>query len=93
MCSALNNYKMKNKELKTIWKLARFFWIGGTIVWLLETIFFLIYEGWHLKATNPIEIFFDKIASDMWNFALWLTVVTCAYYLSNLTRNNSKSKG
>lgn len=92
MCSALNNYKMKNKELKTIWKLARIFWIGGTIIWLLETIFFLIYEGWHLKATNPIEIFFDKIVTDIWNFALWLTFVTCAYYLSNLTRKNYKHK-
>lgn len=78
---------MEKEELKTIWKLARIFWIGGTFVWLLETIFFLIYEGWHLKATNPIEIFFDKLSADMLNFAMWLTVVTCVYFLINLNKN------
>lgn len=78
---------MEKEELKTIWKLARIFWISGTFVWLLETIFFLIYEGWHLKATNPIEIFFDKVSTDMLNFAMWLTVVTCIYFLINLNKN------
>lgn len=78
---------MEKEELKTIWKLARIFWIVGTFVWLLETIFFLIYEGWHLKATNPIEIFFDKVSTDMLNFAMWLTVVTCVYFLINLNKN------
>lgn len=77
---------MEKEELKTIWKLARIFWIGGTFVWLLETIFFLIYEGWHLKATNPIEIFFNKVSVDMLNFAMWLTVVTCFYFLINLNK-------
>ena len=77
---------MEKEELKTIWKLARIFWIGGTFVWLLETIFFLIYEGLHLKATNPIEIFFDKVSTDMLNFAMWLTIVTCVYFLINLNK-------
>ena len=78
---------MEKEELKTIWKLARIFWIVGTFVWLLETIFFLIYEGWHLKATNQIEIFFDKVSTDMLVFAMWLTVVTCVYFLINLNKN------
>jgi len=78
---------MKNEELKTLWKLAKTLWIGATILWLVETIIFLIIEGWHYKATHPIEIYLDKVVSSMWNFALWLTVVTCFYFLSNLNKS------
>lgn len=77
---------MKEKELKTIWKLARSFWITGTLVWILETAIFLIIEGWHLRATNPVEIWLDKAVSGMWTFALWLTICVCVYYVMNLTK-------
>lgn len=77
---------MKNKELKAFWKLAKKFWIAGFVLWAIETSFFLIYEGWHLKATNPIEIFLDKTSSSMCNFALWLTIITCCFYLINLNK-------
>ena len=78
---------MKNKELKTIWKLAKSFWISGTLVWIVETIIFLIIEGWHYKATNPIEIWIDDLVGKIWNFALWLTIWLCVNYIINLNKN------
>jgi len=81
---------MKNKELKTLWKVAKSFWISGTLVWILETIIFLIIEGWHYKATNPIEIWIDKLVGSTWNFASWLTFLICVHYIINLNRKKSK---
>jgi len=68
---------MKTKEIMLFWRAAKSFWIAGTLVWIIETIVFLIIEGWHLKATHPVEIWFDKLVVSMWTFALWLTVYTC----------------
>lgn len=81
---------MKNKELKTLWKLAKNFYIGGFVFWIIETIIFLIYEGWHWEATNPIEIYCDKIVSSMWNFAITLSVCIGVYYIFNLNKENEK---
>lgn len=78
---------MKNKELKVLWKVARPTWIGGTLIWIIETAIFLLYEGWHLKATHPIEIWLDKLVGGMWTFALWLTVYICVQYIFNLNRD------
>ena len=83
---------MKNKELKVIWKLAKSFWIAGFLLWAVETIVFLIIEGWHYKATNPTEIWLDGAVSTMWEFALNLTVVVCVYSLMNLAKNNKVKK-
>ena len=81
---------MKNKELKNLWKLAKRVWIIGTLIWILETAIFLLYEGWHLKATHPIEKWFDKLVGDMWGFALCLTLIICGKYLINLTFKRKK---
>jgi hypothetical protein len=78
---------MEIVELKTLWKLSKTFWLVGFTFWLLETIIFLIIEGWHLKATHPIEIYCDKTVSNIWEFALDLTIVTCVYSLINLNKN------
>jgi hypothetical protein len=78
---------MNNTELKTLWKLAKSFFISGFIFWIIETVVFLIIEGWHYKATNPIEINCDKIVSEMLTFALNLTIVNCVYFLINLNKN------
>jgi hypothetical protein len=78
---------MKKKELKTLWKLSKVFWLVGFTFWLLETIVFLFIEGWHIKATHPIEIHCDKIVLNIWEFALNLTIVTCVYFLINLNKN------
>jgi hypothetical protein len=78
---------MEIAELKTLLKVAKSFWITGFIFWLLETIVFLIIEGWHIKATHPIEINCDEIVLYMWEFALNLTVVTSIYFLININKN------
>lgn len=83
---------MNNKEIKTILKLALIFWRASIIFWLLETTIFLIIEGWHIKATNPIEIYLDKIVSNMWGFALFLTICVCVYTLINLTKTKDYEK-
>jgi len=77
---------MGNREIKTLWKVAKRFWISATIFWIIETVIFLIYEGWHLHATNPIEKYCDKVVSGMWDFALWLTILICMYCLMNLNK-------
>jgi hypothetical protein len=81
---------MKNKELKTLWKVAKSFWISATLVWIVETTIFLIIEGWHLKATHPVEIWIDKLVGDMWNFARWITVLICIHYIIKLNMKGSK---
>lgn len=58
---------MTKEELKTVYKLAKIFLISGFILWGIETLFFIIYEGWHLKATNPMEIILDKSVLRLWN--------------------------
>ena len=78
---------MRQEELKTLWKLAKMYFIVGFIFWVIETIIFLIIEGWHYKATNPIEIYCDKIVVNFWNVAFNITVVTCTYFLINLDKN------
>jgi hypothetical protein len=77
---------MKNKEIKTILKFALFVLKASMIIWVTETLFFLIYEGWHIKATNPNEIWFDKCASNMWNVVLYCYVFCGIYSLCNLTK-------
>jgi hypothetical protein len=77
---------MTNKELKTLWKLAKILWIGSFLIWGLETIIFLLIEGWHLKATNPIEIFIDKTVVNVWNFALNLSMMIGLFFIINLNK-------
>ena len=77
---------MKNKELKTLWKLAKIIWILSFSFWFIETIIFLIIEGWHYKATNPIEIYCDKLVTNGWSFALNLTVFISISFLINLNK-------
>ena len=82
---------MNKKEIKAIWKLAYSIWKISVTFWLLETIVFLLVEGWHYKATSPIEIYCDKIVSNMWLFALNVTVVTCVYFLININRKRKRN--
>lgn len=81
---------MKHRELKTLWKLARIFWIGGFLLWFFETLAFLIYEGWHLKATNPVEIYIDGIVTKSLIFAFQLTTIIGFYYIINLNKQFNK---
>lgn len=78
---------MNNHEIKTLWKFAKKIWIYSTFFWLLETITFLIIEGWHWKATHPIEIYCDTIVSNIWSVALFVTFYAGAELLINLRHN------
>lgn len=84
--------QMKNKELKTILKLANYVAIGMVILWILETLFFLIIEGWHLKATNPIEIFFDKVVLAMFRIAIFLYCYVGIGLITNLNSDEPKDQ-
>lgn len=79
---------MNVEETKTIWKLAKITWVSGTIFWAIETILFLIIEGWHFEAISPVEIFCDNLASTLWKMALFLTIYSGVYALCNLNKKN-----
>jgi len=76
---------MRNKELKTVWKFISYYWIGGFVLWVLETVYFLIAEGWHLKATSPAEIYLDGLVSQTWSVALTITIGIFILYIINLS--------
>lgn len=78
---------MKKSEIKTIWKLAKLTWIGSFIFWIIETLIFLIIEGWRIKATNPIEIYLDKVVFQLWTVALWLTIYCALILIFNLNKS------
>ena len=64
------------EKLKTLFKwservITYTFWF-----WVLETVAFLIIEGWHTKATHPIEIILDQIVS--WGFIIWVVLLVSA---------------
>lgn len=61
---AETNFILFNKGFKIF--------LYGTILWVLETAFFLFYEGWHITATNPTEIYADKVVRIFWTVGLFL---------------------
>lgn len=50
---------------------------------LLETLVFLVYEGWHWKATHPIEKILDKICSFGVTIGLMFMVLSVFAYVIN----------
>ena len=52
---------MKIKTLKKIWVVAKYCGLFTLLFWLLETLFFLITDGWHLSACNIYEERCDSI--------------------------------
>lgn len=79
---------MNNQDLKVVWKLTKILFITAFLVWFLETSIFLLIEGWHFKATNPIEITFDKAVENVFNTALFITVYACINAFINLVRSS-----
>ena len=77
---------MKNREIKVIWKLAKIVWVSGFIFWAIETIIFLLIEGWHLKATSKIEIYCDSLVSSLWKNALFITIFCSINLLLNIKK-------
>lgn len=70
---------MNKLELKTIWKLAKINWIVGFVFWIIETIIFLIIDGWHLKPIRNSEKWCDELVHNFWTFALSLTIYVAIY--------------
>jgi len=77
---------MKNKEIKTILKLAKIMWVAGFLFWTIETIIFLLIEGWHLKATSESEIYCDLLVSSLWKNALSVTIFCSIISLLNINK-------
>lgn len=79
---------MGKKKLKLALSIARSFAIGGCILWIVETIIFLIIEGWHWRATHPIEIYLDRCVLRMWKMSLDLIIF--ALIVNMLTSKKKK---
>ena len=69
-----------NKELLKLSKRLKIglnVFTSGCLFWIAETIFFLIYSGWHWTATHPAEKLCDEIAGNVIVFSLlWVIVIT-----------------
>ena len=78
---------MNIKRVKQKWNLAKTLCLTGTIFWLIETVYFIITEGWHLKAINDIVLYF-------WTASLILTGIVMIdiieYLLSDKTNTMTK---
>jgi hypothetical protein len=65
------------------------FWLNWTailsviafLLWIGETSFFLIRDGWHITATAPAEIVADKIVGYLWNAAFFCFGIALAQVL------------
>jgi hypothetical protein len=79
---------MNNQELKTIWKLARTLFITASIIWFSKTLIFLLIEGWHLTATNPIEMFLDKVVENVLHPAIFIMCFFAIISAVNLLRSS-----
>ena len=73
----LKTMNMKVKTIKAIWDLALISASSGTLFWIIETSYFIIGYGWHLKAINKAEWICDRIVEGLWAFGstLFLVVV------------------
>ena len=67
--------------MKTELKLAKYTWISSMILWVVETVGFLIYEGWHIEATHNLEIALDKTVSFMITLALMFLILALYKFL------------
>ena len=69
---------MKN-EIKILLGYSKTLFKAAFILWAVETTIFLIIEGWHLKATNPIEVFLDDCVTLLFKVGFF-TAIYCAWY-------------
>ena len=74
-------------NLKTtirIWAYTKRLSAWTILFWLLETIYFLIVEGWHWKATSKAEIVCDTIVNVAFNIVIILAIVVLVNVLNYL---------
>jgi hypothetical protein len=64
--------------MKKIYKVAVIIMGLSLGFWFIETLYFLVREGWHYEATNKAEIICDKIFKISLNigFIVWLVSVS-----------------
>ena len=56
--------KLKIKNPLAFWyKLAKGLAVAGILFWLAETVYFMLLEGWHWRATNPLEVWCDGVVN------------------------------
>jgi len=55
-------FKIEN-PLAFWYKLAKSLAVVGILIWLAETVYFLLLEGWHWRATNPLEVWCDGVVN------------------------------
>lgn len=55
------NNKLSNARKRM--KFGLFVFWGSSVFWIIKTIFFLVYQGWHVEATILAEKFCDTLVS------------------------------
>lgn len=57
----------KSKQLEFWYKMARSLAVTALLFWALETSYFLAVHGWHWFATDPLEIWADRLVMALLN--------------------------
>lgn len=67
--------------MKTIWYIFDRIAAGTFVFWILETLFFIIRDGFHLKAVTADEIACDKIVTIGINISISLLISIIVLFL------------
>jgi len=51
--------------MKTTFNIGKYTMFSGVMIWFLETVFFLIRDGWHIRPSCKLEETFDNISTFM----------------------------
>lgn len=85
MLLGISYYRWTNIVLYIFWLTALF--------WIAETAFFIIIEGWHETATNPIEKICDSVVSILFNIlSLILLGVTISWVFERIEEEHKEKK-
>lgn len=76
--------KVNLKNTILVWTWAKGLSVCMLLFWLLETVYFLIVDGWHWKATSNAEIVCDIIVTVISNIVVILVVVVSVNVLDFL---------
>jgi heme/copper-type cytochrome/quinol oxidase subunit 2 len=87
---------MTNLKLTVqIWKLSKIIYSIAFIFWLFETVYFLIYYGWHLRAINDSEKLCDNIFLSLFAIGVMLTtfvIINVLDYLLSKDKSLTEQK-
>lgn len=74
------------KTIKYIWSLSGKLALFTVAFWIAETTYFIITEGWHIKATSQHEILCDKIVSVGFNSVIVLIIIVGIELISKIIK-------